>query len=372
MKTENNKYVLDKIIRREVKKIKPYIPGKPITEVKKEYGLEQIVKLASNENPLGISEMVKEEMWKELININRYPDGASRDLKYDLVKKLDILEDMIIFGNGSDGLLKVIGESFLEKNNQVIISVPTFVEYIFVANLMGAQLIRVFMENYHQNLPAIAEAVNGKTRMVFLTNPHNPAGTIFSAEEFANFMDGLPDNVIVVVDEAYYEYVKNDNYPDVLEYVKKGYPIIMLRTFSKAYGLAGLRIGYAISRPDIIEIMKKTRDPFNVNHLAQVAAKAALKDEDFLNRTIEINESGKEYLYKELNKRNISYVPTEANFILINIKMDSMKLFKEFLKMGVIVRPGKPLGYPEHIRLSIGLAEENKFFVNCVDKLIST
>lgn len=361
---------IDTMIREEIKKLKPYIPGKPIEEVKEEYGLDRVIKLASNENSLGVSEAVQEVMAGESVNINRYPDGGCRLLKKDMASKLNLQEDMILFGNGSDGLLKVIGETFLKKNQEVIISNPTFVEYIFVANMMGAHLIRIFMDNYKQNLQAMLEAIRGNTRMVFLTSPHNPAGTIFSKKDFAEFMNNIPDNVIVVVDEAYFEYMQNEDYPDVIEYIKKGYPVIVLRTFSKAYGLAGLRLGYAIASPEIIKPMSMVRDPFNVNRIAQEAARAVIKDNSFLQKTIEMNEKGKQYLYQELEKRDINYVPTEANFILINMEMDSMYVFNKLLRMGVIIRPGKPLGYPEHIRVTVGLPEENKIFINSIDKLL--
>lgn len=357
------------LMRKELSKLKPYIPGKPIDEVKKEFGLDKIVKLASNENPLRGSEQVKKAVAAEMEVVNRYPDGACRTLKGVLADKLSINEDMILFGNGSDGLLKVIAEAFLTDEDEVIISHPTFVEYIFVSHLMGSQLVRICMDDYRQNLRAISEAVSAKTKMIFLTNPHNPAGTVFSQGEFNDLLDTLAEGTIVVMDEAYYEYVQDENSPDGIEYIKKGHPIIVLRTFSKIYGLAGLRLGYAVASKQIIEILRMARDPFNVNRIVQAAAGAALKDTAFFEKSLEINEKGKEYLYEELDKRGIEYVPTEANFILINLKMDSMDVFQHLLKMGLIIRPGKPLGYPQHIRLSIGLPEENKFFINCIDIL---
>ncbi|AZO93156.1 histidinol-phosphate transaminase [Halocella sp. SP3-1] len=359
------------LMRKELNKLKPYIPGKPIDEVKKEFSLDKIVKLASNENPLRVSEQVKKAVAAEMEVVNRYPDGACRTLKGLLADKLSINEEMILFGNGSDGLLKVIAEAFLTAEDEVIISHPTFVEYVFVSHLMGSQLVRICMDDYRQNLRAIAEAVTAKTKMIFLTNPHNPAGTIFSRSELDNLLETLPEGTIVVMDEAYYEYVQDENYPDGIEYIQKGYPIIVLRTFSKAYGLAGLRLGYAVAGKGVIEILRKARDPFNVNRIVQAAARAALKDTAFLEKSLQINEKGKEYLYQELNKRGIEYVPTEANFMLINLKMDSMGVFQRLLEMGLIIRPGKPLGYPEHIRLSIGLPEENKYFINCIDILRS-
>ena len=366
-----SKLDVDRIMRDEIKKLKPYIPGKPIAEVKAEYGLDRVIKLASNENPLGVSKSVQDVIKKESANVYRYPDGGCRLIKKELSKKLNISEDMLLFGNGSDGLLKVIAETFLKNEQEVIISNPTFVEYIFIANMMGAHLIRIFMDNYKQNLNAMLEATTRKTRMIFLTGPHNPAGTIYTKEEFEDFMNDIPDNVIVIVDEAYYEYIKSEDYPDVIEYIKNDYPIILLRTFSKAYALAGLRLGYAIASPEIIKPMSMVRDPFNVNRLAQEAARAAINDNEFLQKTIEINEKGKEYLYSELDKRDIGYVSTEANFILINMKMDSMRIFNKLLRKGIIIRPGKPLGYPEHIRVTVGLPEENKIFINSIDKLMT-
>ncbi|MFP4660686.1 MAG: histidinol-phosphate transaminase [Halanaerobiales bacterium] len=364
-----NKY--DQLVREEIHTLKPYIPGKPIEEVKKEYGLDHITKLASNENPLGVSERVKKAVAEELDNMFRYPDGGCRIIKKSLADKLRITEDMLLFGNGSDGLLKVIGEAFINKGDQVVISDPTFVEYIFVSNLMGAEIKRVKMVSYNQDIKKLIEMVTNKTKIVFLTSPHNPAGTIIKDKELKYFMESIPSDVLVILDEAYYEYVQDEEYPDVLEYIKEGYPIIALRTFSKAYGLAGLRIGYAIGEAGLIGLLSKAREPFNVNRISQIAARAALEDENFLKRAVEVNEEGKKYLYKELEARNIDYVPTESNFILVNIEQDSIEVFNKLLKMGVIIRPGKPLGYPGHIRVTIGLAEENKIFLNSIDKLLA-
>ncbi len=362
--------IIKKMIRKEINKIKPYIPGKPIKDVQEELGLTKIVKLASNENPLGVSNKVKEAVRREIININRYPDGANRSLKEVLSDKLGVTPEMLILGNGSDGLLKVLAESFLGHDDQVIISQPTFVEYLFVSHLMGSQLIRVYMNDYHQNLSAIADAVTGKTKMIFLTNPHNPAGTIFRKKEFEDFMQTIPEDIIVVVDEAYFEYVKAQDYPDSLKYVKAGHNIIVLRTFSKAYGLAGLRIGYAIAIPEIIEVLTRVREPFNVNHLAETAAIVALEDSKFLQRSIEVNEEGKRFLYKELEKRDIDYVLTEANFILVNIKRNSGEMSQKLMEEGVIVRSGERLGYPGHLRVTVGTIEECNFFIDCIDKLV--
>ncbi|MGB4373850.1 MAG: histidinol-phosphate transaminase [Halanaerobiales bacterium] len=358
------------LMREEIGILKPYIPGKPIEEVQEEYGLERVVKLASNENPLPLSEKVRKAIENELREINRYPDSDSRLLKKALAGKLGLSEEMLLFGNGSDGLLKIIGETFLNKGDEVIVSDPTFVEYIFVANLMGAELKRIEMKSYQQDLAGIIGAITDKTKMIFLTSPHNPAGTIIKKGELRDFLYKVPENILVVVDEAYYEYVQDEDYPDIIEFIKEGYPVIGLRTFSKAYGLAGIRLGYLFADPEIVALLAKALDPFNVNRIAQAAALAALEDEEFLQKTIELNEEGKEFLYREMGKRGFDYVPTEANFILVNVRMDAMDLFNKLLRLGVIIRPGDPLGYPEHIRLTIGTMEENKIFLDSIDKVL--
>ncbi len=361
----------DDMVRNEVSKIKKYVPGKSMDEVKKEYDLDRVIKLASNENPIGVSEKVKERINKVAANINRYPDMDSRGLKDELLEKLDINSDMIAFGNGSDGLLKVIAEVFLKKEDQVIISYPSFVEYKFVSQLMGSQLIRVWMNDYIQNIEGIINSITEDTKLIFLTNPHNPSGTIIKRKDLQVLLDNLPEDLIVVLDEAYYEYVSDEEYPDGLDYIREDYPVIVLRTFSKAYGLAGLRLGYALARPELIDYIMRARDPFNVNKVAENAGIAALNDKEYMKKTLENNKKGKEYLYNELSKIGLKYVPTEANFILVNIKEhDSMELFKKLQSSGIIIRPGKLLGYQHHIRVSIGTTEENEIFIKTLKKYI--
>ncbi|MFW6006985.1 MAG: histidinol-phosphate transaminase [Bacillota bacterium] len=360
-----------KLVREEIGKIKPYIPGKPIKEVKEELKLDKVIKLASNENPLGVSPQVKKAIEEEVNNLNLYPDGATRTLVRELAAELEVEENMLMCGNGSDGIIKVIGETFLNQNRQVIISYPSFVEYRFIAQLMGSHLIRVWMRNYRQNMEGIIDACSTKTDMIFIANPDNPTGTIITETELEELLASIPEDVIVVLDEAYHEYVQDEKYPDGIEYVKKGYPVIVLRTFSKAYGMAGLRLGYAVAQPDIIEVLKKARDPFNVNRLAEEAGKAALADKEFLQKSIANNENGKKYLYNELDRLGLNYIPTSSNFILVNVKTNSMDLFENLLTRGVIIRPGKPLGYPGHIRVTVGLPEENKLFIQALEEYLN-
>ncbi|MFW5999325.1 MAG: histidinol-phosphate transaminase [Halanaerobiaceae bacterium] len=359
------------IVREEVGSIKPYVPGKPIREVKEEYELDSIIKLASNENPLPVPEAVEEAITREMKNINLYPDGATRSLRAKVAKMLNVDENMLTFGNGSDGLLKVIAETFLDNDSSVIISHPSFVEYKFVSQIMGCNLIRVCVSDYQHNLRGMLEAVNSDTEMIFLTSPDNPSGTIIGKERLEWFLDELPDDIIVVLDEAYCEFVQEEDYPNGIDYVKEGYPVIVLRTFSKAYGLAGLRLGYSITCPEMKKLLMKIRDPFNVNRLAEEAGKAVLDDEDYLPQVIENNEQGKEYLYAELDRLGLEYVPTHSNFILVKVGVDSMELFEEMLQRGVIIRPGDPLGYPEHIRVTIGLPEENEIFISALEEVLS-
>ncbi|MFW6381030.1 MAG: histidinol-phosphate transaminase [Bacillota bacterium] len=355
------------LARDQIKGITPYVPGKPISEVKREYGLEEVIKMASNENPLGASPKARQAIEEELDRVHLYPDGASRSLVEKVSQELEVEQDMLTFGNGSDGLLKVIAEAFLDPESRVVISHPTFVEYNFVSQLMGCQVARVWMSNYRHNLQGMLEAITPDTRMVFLPNPDNPAGTIVTRPELTDFLDQLPPEVIVVLDQAYQEYVEAPDYPDGIDYVKQGYPVITLRTFSKIYGLAGLRLGYAISTPGVKEILMKARDPFNVNRLAEKAGRAALDDRQHLEQSLKNNRLGKEYLYGELDRLGLDYVPTETNFILVNVQRDSEELFEEMLKQGVIIRPGKPLGYEGHIRVTIGTPRENREFIRVLE-----
>lgn len=348
--------------------IKPYVPGKPVEELERELGIADSVKLASNENPLGPSSHVLREIVDDLtgaaksLSLNRYPDGNGFYLKQALSQRLSVSEDEIILGNGSNELIDIAVRTFLQPGDDTVMAHPSFIVYPMSTQAQGANAILVPLRGYTHDLEAMANAVTPKTKIVFVANPNNPTGTMNRKPEFDMLMQRLPEGVLVIVDEAYREYITADDYPDAMHYLRSGRDILLLRTFSKIYGLAGLRIGYGIGQKDIIAEMNKIRPPFNTSSIAQKAALRALEDEYHLVRTREINEQGKRYLYKELDSIGVAYVPTEANFIYIPLKQNAQTLYASLLKRGVIVRP---VGQNE-IRVTIGLMEENKRFIDAL------
>ncbi len=350
-----------------------YKPGKPVEEVKRELGLSDIIKLASNENPFGCSLFVKKAVEREAVNINRYPDGGAFYLRKELSNFLEIDENQLIFGNGSNDILDMIARAFLDKNSEVLIFQYSFIVYKIVSLLQGATVKEVPVEcDFSRNLEKLLENITDKTKVIFIDNPCNPTGFANKKEEFDEFIKNVPDNVLVVIDEAYFEYAKEHGVPDGLNYVNPVNPkipkknIIITRTFSKAYGLAGLRIGYAVAQKEIIEILERVRQPFNVNRLAQVAAIEALKDQKFVEFSVKENEKGKEFLYEEFEKRGIHFVPTYGNFIMFKVD-DAKMVYENLLRNGVVVRSA--FGLDNYLRVSIGTIEENKKFIEKLELL---
>ncbi len=349
-----------------VQAIRPYVPGKPVEELERELGIREAVKLASNENPLGPSRLALEAIEKNISKLNRYPDGGGYYLKESLSKRLGLSQDHLILGNGSNELLDIAVRTFMTPSDSAVMAEPSFVVYPLSVQSIGAEAIKIPLREYRHDLSSMADAIRENTKIVFVANPNNPTGTINRKDEFESFMDKVPEGVLVIVDEAYYEYVEDPDYPDTMRYLKEGREILILRTFSKAYGLAGLRIGYGISLPGIIMEMNKLREPFNTNSLAQAAARASLDDVEHIRKSVEINHKGKEYLYSQFSRLGIDYVPTEANFVYIKglEQPDAISLYQGLLKRGVIVRPmGK-----DSIRVTIGLPEENELFISALEK----
>lgn len=345
-----------------VSRIKPYVPGKPIEELERELGIKDSVKLASNENPIGPSPRALQAISNSLNSLNRYPDGSGYYLKNALSEKLSVKADEIILGNGSNELIDIAVRTFLGPGDEAVMAHPSFVVYSMAVQSADGRAVQVPLKDYKHDLDAMADAVTSKTRILFIANPNNPTGTINTRTEFDRLMERLPDGMLVVVDEAYHEYVTDPEYADSLKHFRAGRDILILRTFSKIYGLAGLRIGYGIARQDIVAEMNKIRAPFNTNSIAQRAATEALRDEEHVNRSREINEEGKKFLYQELDSLGLKYIPTEANFIYMPIEQDSKTIYEVLLKQGVIVRP---IG-PKEIRVTIGLPEENKRFIEAL------
>ena len=359
------------LARKGILDLKPYIPGKPIEEVQRELGLTEVVKLASNETSVGPSPLALEAIRKELGYSNLYPEGSSRLLREKLAERLNVDEDFIIVGNGADNVIDLTGMAFINGGDEVVTSEITFPAYETITRIMGGEFIACKLKDFTFDLKAITEKVTGKTKMIYLCNPNNPTGTIVKRDAVEKMMSKIPENVIVVFDEAYYDYVEDEEYPDSLSYVLKGRNVIILRTFSKIAGIAGLRVGYGIARPELIGYLRRVISPFPTNRLAQVGALASLDDNEHYERVLQSNREGKQYLYGELEKLNIFYVPTETNFIFIDLKEDSQSFYEECLKRGVIIRPGKTWGYPNCIRLTIGTQYENEKFIQALKEIIT-
>jgi len=351
-------------------KIKPYIPGKPIEEVRRELGLKSVIKLASNENPYPPSPKVLAAMALASREVNRYPDGGCFALRRALSKKLNIDDDQFIFGNGSDEIIVLAVKAFAGKNDDVIIAKPSFLIYEIASILSGARLHQVPLKDFHYDLEGMKARINARTKIIFIGNPDNPAGTYITQTQAENFMRAVPKNVLVFFDEAYFEYVKAKDYPDTLSLMKKYPNIITARTFSKMYGLAGLRVGYGIASREIVDILNRLREPFNVNSIAQAAAVAVLGDEAYYRHIARDVEQERQYLYRSLEEMEVPYSPSFTNFILINVGGDSSQVANALLKQGVIIRDMAAWGLKGYIRVSIGSASENKRFIKTLKEIV--
>ena len=353
-------------VSENIKNITPYSPGKPIEELERELGISGSIKLASNENPLGPSPKAVAAIKRALAGLNRYPDGSGYYLSQALAKKYDVDISQIILGNGSNELIELVVRTFIQPGDEVISADPSFVVYKMITQAAGGTNVVVPLKDNRHDLDAMAGRLSGRTKIVFIANPNNPTGTMNRSAEMDRFMDRVPAHVIVAVDEAYTEYVLRTDYPDSLDYLKAAKNVLALRTFSKIYGLAGLRIGYGITTPEIAELMNKVRQPFNTSSLGQIAAVAALSDRKHVERSLAINNEGKQFLYHSFDRLGISYIPTETNFILFESPFDGRELYNTLLKTGVIIRAmgGKKL------RVTIGLPDENKRFINELEKIV--
>lgn len=353
-----------------LEQITPYVPGKPIEEVERELGLSNVIKMASNENPLGPSPLALEAVKGYLHKISLYPDGNCYYLKRALAERYNLQEQNIVVGNGADELITLLGAAYLNPGEEIIMAQPSFSEYDFSARLMDAVPVYVPCKDFRHDLKAMAAAVTEKTKIIYVCNPNNPTGTIVTHKELEDFLAELPSNILVVLDEAYNEYVGDPSYPRSLEFLKRGFNVLILRTFSKIYGLAGLRVGYGLADEQVIRDINTVREPFNVNTVAQVAARAALNDKEHLEAVLRVNSIGKEYLAGEFTRMGLFYLPTEANFIFVEVGVDSRELFQKLLHKGVIVRTGDIFGYPQFIRVSIAKEEENRRFIQVLEECL--
>lgn len=358
-----------------VQGLQPYQPGKPIDELAREYGLkeEDIVKLASNENPLAPNPKVLAAITDAFPELGRYPDGAGFELKQAIHQKFGLPAEQITLGNGSSDILDFICRVFVNPGENIVTSQHAFAIYGIIATIVGARCIQVPAKDYAHDLEAMAAAINDKTRVVFVTNPNNPTGTWIAENELIEFLDKVPSNVLVLLDEAYYEYVQAADYPDGLSLLPRYPNLVVARTFSKAYGLASLRVGYGASSAELADLLNRVRPPFNVNALALVAATASLQDDDYVQRSVRENSQGMQQLEAAFAQLKIEYIPSVANFIAFKVpsQLAAADLFQQLLAQGVIVRPIAGYEMPDHLRVSIGTESENQRFIEALTQVLA-
>lgn len=359
----------EKLARPGIMKCSTYIAGKPVEEVKREFGLKRVIKLASNENPFGPSPMAVSAIRKALGKIHFYPDDTNFNFRKKLSEKLKIKEDCLIAGNGSLQLFELICKTFVHEGEEMIVGDPSFRVFKELINAAGGELVSVVLKNHVYDLEGMLKAVTSRSKIAVICNPNNPTGTVVSYKDILKFLRNAPSRVIPILDEAYVDFIEDGEY-DSVELLKENENLIILRSFSKIYGLAGLRIGYGIANPPIIELMEKARMPFTVNFLAQVSAEAALDDLEFKERTLKMVSEGKRNLYKELEKRGVSYIPSQSNFVAVNLNTDDLVVFREMLKEGIIVLAGTHMYMPGYIRVTIGKPAEMRKFIRVLDKVM--
>lgn len=353
-----------------VQKLVPYVPGKPVDELQRELGVQEVVKLASNENPLGTGAKVAAAIQASLPELTRYPDGSGFALKAALSAKLGVDPQQITLGNGSSEILELVARTFLTPELEVVFSQHAFALYPIITQAVGAQAKVVPAKDYGHDLPAMLAQVTERTRLVFIANPNNPTGTLLAPHEVESFIKALPGHVICVLDEAYYEFVDPAVRTESLDWPKRYPNLIICRTFSKAYGLAGLRIGYGISSLDIADLLNRVRQPFNSNMLALAAAEAALSDSDYIEQTIALNNAGMQQLTAAFSALGLGWIPSSGNFVAVDVQRPALPIYEALLLKGVIVRPVANYEMPHHLRVSIGTARENQVFIEALGEVL--
>ena len=364
-----------------VQKLRPYQAGKPTDELERELGITNIVKLASNENPLGLSDSVKAALQNELSGLTRYPDANGFYLKQALATKYAVDINQVTLGNGSNDLLELIARAFVSSEDQVMFAEHAFVVYPLVTQAIGAQAVVVKAKDYGHDLTAMAAAITDKTKLIFIANPNNPTGTFLEQDEIKDFLNKVPSSVLVVLDEAYFEYAAEERRGNAIAWIADFPNLIVSRTFSKGYGLAGLRVGYSISHPDIADILNRVRQPFNCNALALKAAETILKDEKYLADSVALNNAGMKDLCAFFDANKLQYIPSMGNFITVNVgnffddktadKKTGDEVYQQLLLEGVIVRPITGYGLPNHLRISIGTEAENQRFKQALTSVLN-
>jgi len=360
-----------KLFRKELASFKPYIPGKPIEDVKREFGLERIEKLASNENPLGPSPKALEAITNELQLINIYPDPAATALREELAKAYNVRPGNIVIGNGGEQILQVIGQTFINPGDEAIMAETTFDLYDSSVTLMGGIPVKVPLKNYKHDLVEFANRINERTKLIYICSPNNPTGNIAAKEEIQYMVERTPDDVVIVLDEAYYDYAKvNPDYPESVDILRKRPNTIILRTFSKVAGIAAVRIGFIITSEEIAQTFAMVRGTFSVNRLAQAAALGALRDREHIDRTVKLNYESLKMMEDYFDKKGLEYIKSNANFVFVNINKDSRIVFQKLMEKGIVIRPGFNWKWDTWIRVSTGTLEQTRLFIEKLDELL--
>ncbi|MCA1596651.1 MAG: histidinol-phosphate transaminase [Chloroflexi bacterium] len=353
-----------------IRRLIPYSPGRPIEEVQREHGLTDIIKLASNENPLGPSPAAVSAIQKASSQVGLYPDASCFELRTALARRLSVEPSMLVMGNGSDEIIHFLGLAVLQPGDEIIQASPTFVRYEAAAIMGQCECLSVPLRNHTHDLEAMADRFTERTRLVFISNPNNPTGTMNTRSELETLLSRLPARALLVLDEAYFEYVDHPDYPDSLEYVRGGANVIVLRTFSKIYGLAGLRVGYGVARPDLIGFVNQVREPFNVNLLAQVGALASLADDSQVERSLTVNRAGMKFLEESFRKMGLEFIPSVANFLMVDVRRSSLEVCADLERRGVIVRAGAAFGMPTYLRVTVGTMPQCERFVQTLREIL--
>jgi histidinol-phosphate aminotransferase len=354
-----------------VRQLVPYVPGKPIEELERELGIGNIIKMASNENPLGPSAKVLSAIQNELPKLTLYPDGNGFNLKQALAQKYGVAAEQITLGNGSNELLELIARAFLAPGVEAMFSEHAFAVYPIVTQAVGATASIIPALNFGYDLEAMALNINTSSRVIFIANPNNPTGTFIEDADLEKFIQSLPTHCLCVLDEAYFEFVAHTDTFNAIDWVAKNPNVIITRTFSKAYGLAGLRVGYSISSPEIADILNRVRQPFNLNSLALTAAVAALKDSQYLSESISVNAKGMKQITEGFQALHLDWIPSKGNFVSVDLKRVAQPVYDALLRKGIIVRPIANYGLPNHLRVSIGTETENAFFLNALNDVLA-
>jgi histidinol-phosphate aminotransferase len=353
--------------------IQPYVPGKPIEEVQREYDLDDVIKLASNENPLGPSPQAVRAIRDALPRLNVYPDSQSYSLRHAIAQRFGISADHVVVGNGADGVILQTCMAYLDDQSEVVVSRSSFPVYDRFTHAMRASLIKTPLRDYRLDLEAMADAITQRTKLIFVCNPNNPTGTIVTADEVDAFMGRVPDHVLVIFDEAYYELVDSDVYPETLTYLRDGRRNVMvMRTFSKVYGIAGVRLGYAFAAPEVLAPLNQVKEPFAVNLPAQAAGIAALEDQAFLERSVAANHAGRLALYQQFDRLGLPYIESHANFILVEFGPDALTIQERLLKRGVIVRGCVSYDLCDFLRITVGNETQNARLTAALEGILLT